>query len=118
MAADSDRLTPGSSPRLRHVEKADYEAIIAVSEDPSVTSEDVRGHAPSADSINQVADISDTLFYRRPLEKQIADILQIPTHISARRLARMADREREQIVSHLTVDLAKEIISILPVSVS
>ncbi len=79
----------------------DYEEIIALSEDPTVTSEEVRGQPPSPESLQQVADLADELFYQCPFEEKIEDILHFPVEISARRLAKIPESERTELLSHL-----------------
>ena len=93
----------------------DYEEIIALSEDPTVTSNDIRGQPPSPESVERVADLADELFYQCPFEEKIEDILHFPVEISARRLARMTESERTELFSHLPDRLVEDIVALLPV---
>ena len=96
----------------------DYQEIIALSEDPNVSFDDVRGRAPTPKELDDLAQFTDSIFYQRPLDKQIGDIVDLPIHISVRRLSRMPNNERADILSHLPSDLAKEVVSLLPIGIS
>ena len=98
--------------------RLDYQEIIALSEDPDVTFDDVRGRPPTPEELDDLAEFADFLFYQRPIEKQIRDMLDLPVQISVRRLARMSDDGRTEILSRLPADLAEEIRSLLPMGVS
>lgn len=98
--------------------KLDHEEIIALCEDPNVSFDDVRSRPATPEERAWLADLADSLFYQCSLEEQIGDTRELPAHISARRLARMSDRERSAILSLMPTDLAKEITALIPASVS
>ena len=97
--------------RLNHAE------IIALSEDPDVSFDDVRGQPPTAEERAWLADLADSLFYQCSLKEQIITVQELPAHISARPLARMSDQERSAILSRIPSDLAKEITALIPAGV-
>ena len=97
--------------------RLNHEEIIALSEDPDVSFDDVRGRPPTAEERAWLADLADSLFYQCSLEEQIGDTRDLPAEISARRLARMSDQERSAILSRLPADLAKKITALIPAGV-
>lgn len=101
---------------IRVMARLDYEEIIAIAEDP--LAEEDPGQPASVESLEQVARLADVLFFQVPLEEKIDHILHIPADISARRLARMSDRERAEILTHLPTGLVERIVALLPVSAS
>ena len=103
---------------LLPVTELDYQEIVALSEDPNVSFDDVRGRAPTPEELDDLAEFADSIFYQRPLDKQIGDIVDLPIHISVRRLSRMPNKELAEILSHLPSYLAKAIVSLLPIGVS
>ena len=92
----------------------DYQEIIALSEDPDASLDDVRGQPFTTERHAWLAQIADSMFYRRPLDKQVGDVLDMPVHVSVRRLERMSTDERSEILSHVPGDLADSILSLLP----
>ena len=92
----------------------DYEEIIALSEDPDVTLEDVAGKPPAPEDFERVAKVADAIFYQSPLATQVSVTRGWPASVSARKLALLSDREREQVLSHLPTGLSKKIVSLLP----
>ena len=98
--------------------KLDYQEIIALSEDPNVTFEDVRGRPPTLDELDQLAEFADSIFYQCSFEERLDVTLCLPAHISARHLALLSDHERRTILSQLPADLAEQIVSLLPAGVS
>jgi len=74
-----------------------------------------RGRPASPQALDLVAEVADALFLQCPFDEKIEDILHFPAEISARRLAKMTDRERAEILSHLPTRLVEEITSLLPV---
>lgn len=94
----------------------DYEAIIALSEDPDVTFEDVPGRPPTPEELKRVAKVADAIFCQSSLETQISVTRSWPANVSARKLALLPDHQREELLSHLPLGLAKEIISLLRVT--
>ena len=115
---ESPRHATGRHPGWESVTEPDYQEMIALSADPSVTSEDVRGQTASPESIKLVAEIAGALSCEASLETQIKFALGMPTHISARHLALPSVHRRTAILSHLSPDLAGEIVALLPVGVS
>lgn len=92
----------------------DYQEIITLSEDPDVSFDDVRGQPFTTERHAWLAQIADSMFSRRPLDKQVGDVLDMPIHISVRRLERMSTDERSEILSRVPSDLADRIVSRLP----
>ena len=95
-----------------------HEEIIALSEDPDVSFDDIRGRPPTPEELIWLADLADDLFYQCSLEEQIGDTRALPADISARRLARMSGQERSAILTRVPAELAKEITALIPASVS
>ena len=93
----------------------DYESIIALSEDPDVTGDGMRGQPFSADRYAELADFADTLFYECSAAEQVKITRSLPVHVSARRIARMSSAERSGILSRLPTELAREIQSLFVV---
>lgn len=87
----------------------DYREIIALSEDPDVSFEDVRGQPFTADRYAWLAEVADSVFYQCALDVQVRSV-SMSVDISVRRLARMSDTERTEILSYVPTDLADEII--------
>ena len=96
----------------------DYQEIIALSEDPDVSFDDVQGQPFTAERYAWLAEIADSIFYQCTLDVQVRSVIGMSVDISVRRLARMSDDERTEILSHLPADLADEIVSRLPVGVA
>lgn len=96
----------------------DYQEIIALSEDPDVSFDDVRGQPFTAEQHEELAEFSDSIFYQCTLEVQVRSVIGMSVDISARRLARMSDEERAEILSYVPTNLADEIVSLLPVGVA
>ena len=119
----TDTILPNGIAQTRYgaillpVTELDYQEIVALSEDANVSFDDVRGRAPTPEELDDLAEFADSIFYQRPLDKQIGDIVDLPIHISVRRLSRMPNNERAEILSHLPSDLAEEIVSQLPIGV-
>ena len=103
---------------IEDVAELDYRQIIALSEDPNVSGDDVRGQPFSADQYEELADFADSVFYRCSVDEQVEVTRCLPTHVSVRRLANMTDPERIGILSRLPSDLADDIISLPAVGVS
>lgn len=95
----------------------DYEEIIALSEDPSVTFDDVPGRPPTPEEIEQIAALADTVFCQSSLATQIEVVLHWPVHLSARRLALLSEGERAEILACLPAALAGEVVSLLPMGI-
>ena len=95
----------------------DYEEIIALSEDPEVSFDDVRGEPFNAERYAWLAEVADSLFYQCSLEVQVRNMIGMPVHISVRRLVRMSGEKRDEILSQLPADLADEIRGYLSVGV-
>jgi len=100
------------------VTNLDYEEIIALSEDPDVTLEDVAGKPPAPEDFERVARVADAIFCQSPLKAQIRVTRAWPADVSARRLVLVPDHRRDEILSHLPPDLAEKIISLLPIAAS
>ena len=103
---------------IKPVAELDYRQIIALSEDPNVSGEDVRGRPFGAGQYAELADFADSVFYRCSVDEQVEITRCLPAHVSVRRLANMTDPERIGILSRLPSDLADDIISLLAVGVS
>ena len=96
--------------------KLDYEEIIGLSEDPDATFKDVRGEPPAPEDFERVAKVANAIFCESSLETQIRVSRGWPAHVSARRLALLSDHQRNEILSNLPPDLAKKIVSLLPIA--
>ena len=93
----------------------DYQEIIALSEDPDVMFEDVRGRPPTAEELHELAELAAAIFHQCSLAGQIEVTLCLPTQVSARHLAPMSDQQRSAILTRLPAGLADDIVSLLPV---
>ena len=90
-----------------------YQEIIALSEDPNVTFEDVGGRPPTAEELGELGQLAAAVFLQCSLEERIEVTLSLPAYVSARHLAPLSDQERADILSRLPVELAEEIGSLL-----
>ena len=104
--------------RLPRVTERDHQEVIALCEDPHEVFDDVLGQPASPERLDQVAELADSLFHQAPTEEKVWDTLHLPANISARRLARLSERERTYILSRLPPHLADELTRILPINVS
>ena len=94
----------------------DYREIIALSEDPDVSFDGAgRPFTPQEDA--WLAELADSIFLRRPLEKQVADVRDMPIDVSVRRLSQVSSLRQTEILSRLPDHLARELRSQLPVGV-
>ena len=99
--------------------KLDYDEIIALSEDPNVTSDDLPpGRPMTPEERSDFDDAVDDLFYRAPLEVQVSVTECLPAELSARRLGRMPADDRNRILEQLPTRLTREIVGRLPVGAS
>ena len=100
--------------------KLNYEEIIALSEDPNVTADDLeRGQPFTPERYAWLAEFADAVFLEEcTLDEQITVTRCLPADISARRLARMPEGDRNPILVQLPAELAEEIVSLLPIAVS
>ena len=98
--------------------KVNHEEIIALSEDPNVSVDEVRGRPPTPEERRRITELADTLFRQASLETQVEVIRAIPTHISAQRIGLLPHNEPPEILSHLPADLASNISALLPAGVS
>ena len=96
----------------------DYQEIIALSEDPDVSLDDVRGQPFTSEQYAELAEFADSIFYQCTLDVKVRSVIGMSVDISVRRLSRMSDDQRNEILSHVPADLADEIISLLPVGVT
>ena len=96
----------------------DYKEIIALSEDPNVSFDDVRGRSFTPEELDELSEFADSIFYECTLDVQVRSVIGMPISVSVRRLARMSDDERTEILSRVPAELADEIVSQLPVGVS
>ncbi len=99
-------------PRPRHQE------IIALCEDPRETFDDISSHPATAERLEEIARLADSLFSQGSPEDQVWDTMHLPLHISAERLSRLSEPQRSDILAQLPTDLAEQLIDILPVSIS
>ena len=91
--------------------------IIALCEDPDVEFDDTPGRPPTPEEGALVVALADSMFFKRPFDKQIEDLLHVPPHVSARRLAQMPAADRNRLLSHVPEQLAEAIVSRLSVGV-
>ena len=99
------------------VAEVDYREIIALSEDPDVEFDADAGRPFTDQEDAWLGEIADSIFLRRPVEKQVADIHEMPMEVSVRRLALLGVRQQTEILSRLPDVLADELRSQLPVRV-
>lgn len=97
--------------------KPDYDEIIALSEDPKVTFEDVSTLPPTSEDFERVAETADALFCQSSVAVKARVIRNWPTSVSARRLALLSNSDRNEVLSRLPADLAEGIVAVLPVGV-
>lgn len=97
--------------------KPDHQELIDLCEDPHETLEGVGGDPATAERLEQVAELADSLFFQSTLEEKVWDTLHLPTRISARRLSRLPEPERTEILSQLPPRLTEELASLLPATV-
>ena len=97
--------------------EADYQETMALSENPDLAGGD-RGQPFDSERYAELADFADSIFYKCSPDERVEITRCLPAHVSARRLARMPDRQRNTILSPLPSDLAEEIAGLLPVAVS
>ena len=101
------------------VPKLDYDEIIALSEDPNVTAEDLDpGQPATPERYAELAEFADAVFLEEcTLEEQIAVTRCLPADIAVRPLARMPEGDRQRILDQIPEHLAGEIVGLLPVGV-
>lgn len=109
---------PAARGTLEPVAELDYQEIIALSEDPAVSFDDVEGRPFTAEELDDLAEFADSVFYGCTSDVQVRNVIGMPVHVSVRRLARMSEEARDEILARLPADLADEIVSQLPVTVS
>ena len=93
-----------------------YQEIIALSEDPNMTFEDVGGRPPTAEELGELGELGElaaAVFLQCSLEERIEVTLSLPAYVSARHLAPLSDQERADILPRLPGELAEEIGSLL-----
>ena len=98
--------------------ETDYQEIIALSEDPDVSFDSDAGRPFTPQEDVWLAELADSIFLRRPIDKQVADIRDMPIEVSVRRLSQMSAPQQTEILSRLPDDLACQLRSQLPVGVS
>lgn len=96
----------------------DYQEIIALSEDPDVTFDGDAGRPFTPEEDAWLGELADSIFLRRSLEQQVADICDMPIEVSVRRLSQLSVSQRAEILSRLPGELARELRSQLPLGVS
>ena len=87
--------------------------VIALCEEPIEDFSDVRGRPPAPEDTTMAMSIADGMFSRLSPEKQVDDILHLPTHVSARLLAQLPTSERKHILTRLPSLLLEDIHSLL-----
>ncbi|MDE0170732.1 MAG: hypothetical protein OXS29_14690 [bacterium] len=97
---------------------ADYQEIIALSEDPDLSVDGDRGRPFTPQEDAWLAELADAIFLGRPIEKQVADIRDMPIEVSIRRLLQLGAPRQVEILSRLPDDLARLLRPQLPVGVS
>lgn len=110
--AEGQTVAAATMARVTDEERA---AIIALCEDPAEDFRDVSGRPPTPEEVAMVESIADAMFFRRPPEGRIDDIVHLPAHVSARLLAQMPTADREYVLSCLPSHLSDDILSLLPV---
>lgn len=84
----------------------DYREIVALSEDPDVTFDGDAGRPFTPEEDAWLAELADSIFLRRSLEQQVADICDMPIEVSVRRLSQLSVSQRAEILSRLPGDFA------------
>ena len=79
----------------------DYQEIIALSESPDETFDEVPGRPPTSEELELVAEVADAVFCQGSLEEKIRITRAWPAPISARRLALLSAEERAKILVQL-----------------
>ena len=104
----------------RKVPKLNYDEIIALSEDPNVTVDDLDPGRPlTSEELSDLAELADTVFLEEcTLEQQVAVTRCLPAEIAVRPLGRMSAEDRKRILDRIPNRLAREIASLLPVGVT
>lgn len=69
------------------VSEIDYQKIIGLSEDPDVSFDSNAGRPFTLQEDAWLAELADSIFLGRPMEKQVADIRDMPIEVSVRRLS-------------------------------
>lgn len=95
----------------------DHQQTIDLCEDPGESFRDVSGDPVTPERLREIAALADSLFDQSTLEEKVWDTLHLPAHVSARRLSRLSQPERAEILLRLPAHLTEELVSILPVSV-
>ncbi|MCY4621658.1 MAG: hypothetical protein OXD34_07485 [bacterium] len=95
--------------------EVDYREIIALSEDPDVSFDGNAGRPFTDQEDAWLAELADSIFLRRPVEKQVADIRDMPIEVSVRRLSQVSVPQQNEILSRIPDDLADKLRSQLPV---
>lgn len=95
-----------------------HQEVIDLCEDPREALDDVQSNPATAESLEQIVRLSDSLFLQASLEEQVWDVRHLSPSISARRLSQMPEQERTAILSELPTGLAEELRSYLPIGVS
>ena len=99
--------------------RLNYDEIIALSEDPNVTANDLpHGRPLTPTEINDLAEGAARLFFDSSLEDQIAVTRCLPAGNSAEMLTRMPEADRSRILEQLPTRLAHDIAILLPAVVS
>ncbi len=96
----------------------EYQETIALSEDPGVSFDDVEGRPFTDEELDELSEFADSIFYGCTSDVQVRNVIGMPVHLSHRRLARMSEEERDEILSRLPAALADDIASQLPITVS
>ncbi len=108
--------TPARAPLIcKSVNEAE---VIALCEGSDVDFRDTGGRPPTPEEESLVTALADSMFFKRPFDKQIKDILHFSTHISARRLGQVPAADRDRLLSQVPNELAEEIVSLLSVGVA
>ena len=66
---------------LGAVTDLDYQEIIALSEDPDVSFDDVRGQPFTPEEIDELAEFADSIFYQLSLDSQVRSVIGMPVDI-------------------------------------
>ncbi|MDE0171229.1 MAG: hypothetical protein OXS29_17255 [bacterium] len=94
----------------------DYDATIALLNDPDVPLDDVGVPAPP-ERWTQIAELADRMFYESPLGTQVEHICDVATDRAVRLLAGMPPDRRAVLLSRLPTHQAAELTARLPAAV-
>ena len=101
---------------MHTMNEREHMEIIARSEDPGVSFDDVAGRPPSVEDREWLEEFGDSLFDQCSLEDKVEELSDLPIEMAVRRIARQSESEQARILSRLPDELRSAIGSLLPAS--